>query len=750
MNHPNSQTALPWLALSQGLAWLKRHPVACLMVVLFCVVLVPLWACPYFPSQDGPIHLYSAWIYNQLDQPDAVYLKTFFHLNTDLPSNWFCQFALAQLMRWWPPLVAEKVFISGYLLLFLISFHYYLNAFKPTHWLWSICGFLLCYNYLLMMGFYNHLIAFSLGLLAMGFWIRRRHKPLLLPHIIWFYLLMGSSVIVHPFPFTILMVLLLLFQSCQTLWPVITQLQSHISTTPLPRQPKPLMVALCRLCYQLVYQLAIGEPLSRLVVLLLPLLAVIYKFQGFYWLHQLRYLGDFIPLPFLLKYFFINGSFYYLSDAHIGFSLAFWVLILLALQFTIITKIQTRQWLETKDWALGFALIVGVLFFILPFGFNQPSLGFSFINQRLHFMGWVLLFGWFQMPQFQACRRWMGLYICIILLGFTALLTYEFRLLGQELNRLIAPAGLMRPHSTFEGVMTDYTASRYFSTTRNYAPFAHVFSYLPLVNEDVVELTEFGHGAADLIQSSLPKFYQHVIHPDYRLHLGPRSVDQEQDYKALGGTERLNREDTLLLEFPTAVERALPSPPLLVWFTDGSTLPKGFTPWQTGTQSALPSTFTRLTVSPHDRYTPSLGKGWLKLDTTVSSTPVPQETPYIFPKVNHFSGTQGGVLDQPLTGRRPQTLLLEVPNGTYLVTAYFSLPNHLTTPFITALKANGRSVADPFTLYPGQFKTVQYHVLVDHGTLSQTVYTPFDPLASDPSQHWVWSGFLVSPITQKR
>src|SRR5262245_61763702 len=92
-----------------------------LFVVLIAAHLVPLWTFRFFPSQDGPAHLANASILVDYDNPARTALRTYYVLNRTLTPNWVGHLTLAALMTRLPPLTAEKVFLSGYVVLFPLA-----------------------------------------------------------------------------------------------------------------------------------------------------------------------------------------------------------------------------------------------------------------------------------------------------------------------------------------------------------------------------------------------------------------------------------------------------------------------------------------------------------------------------------------------------------------------------------------------------------------------------------------------------
>jgi hypothetical protein len=145
---------------------------------LALLAIVPFWTSTYLPTTDGPCHLYNAWVL--LHHGDAAALPQLgAHYEVDhrpLP-NWLSHGALALSMLALPPLAAEKVLASAYVLTFLGGLWTLVGAIRPGSRWPAFLGFAFLYNFLFQFGFYN--FSFSLGLFffAVALWWRGRDAP---------------------------------------------------------------------------------------------------------------------------------------------------------------------------------------------------------------------------------------------------------------------------------------------------------------------------------------------------------------------------------------------------------------------------------------------------------------------------------------------------------------------------------------------------------------------------------------------
>ena len=116
---------------------------------LVCACLVPVWLFPYYISQDGGSHLESANIL--LRYGSTPLYQKYLHLNWVPVPNWFGHVLEAALLAVFPPPVAEKVFVSLYVIGFALALRLiagYRGAMLATP---------LILNCLVLYGFYNFL-----------------------------------------------------------------------------------------------------------------------------------------------------------------------------------------------------------------------------------------------------------------------------------------------------------------------------------------------------------------------------------------------------------------------------------------------------------------------------------------------------------------------------------------------------------------------------------------------------------------
>ncbi len=145
-------------------------------LLLGAALVVPLWAFPLFPSQDGPSHVANSWILLSLLTGRNRDLTAVYQISLEPFPNWFSHASLAGLLTVLGPVAAEKVFLTAYVLAMVASFRYALAALRPESR--ALFGLIVpfVYDSSLHLGYYNRAFASVPFLLSLGFWIRREGR----------------------------------------------------------------------------------------------------------------------------------------------------------------------------------------------------------------------------------------------------------------------------------------------------------------------------------------------------------------------------------------------------------------------------------------------------------------------------------------------------------------------------------------------------------------------------------------------
>jgi hypothetical protein len=152
-----------------------NHNAACLILLIFCYLGL-VWLLPYFPTQDGPSHLYNLVILRDLINGGKIWGDFFTYQLKAIPNLGFIILTYP-LIAYLSPIVAEKMFISIYVILLLWATHFYFKTFKGRYLPFIFFVFPLFFNFSLMKGFYSYSIAIPLFLIGFSLcWKIRYHS----------------------------------------------------------------------------------------------------------------------------------------------------------------------------------------------------------------------------------------------------------------------------------------------------------------------------------------------------------------------------------------------------------------------------------------------------------------------------------------------------------------------------------------------------------------------------------------------
>ncbi len=145
------------------------------MLLIFAHI-SPFLIFSFFPSQDGPAH-----IYNAVSLHDYLFFKEginhlYYKLNPNINANWATHVILMALVHFIKPVVAEKILLITYVLLFAFTVRYALATFGPEARSFAVLIFPFIGNWTIHMGFYNFSYSLVLYFLILGIFLRAAKK----------------------------------------------------------------------------------------------------------------------------------------------------------------------------------------------------------------------------------------------------------------------------------------------------------------------------------------------------------------------------------------------------------------------------------------------------------------------------------------------------------------------------------------------------------------------------------------------
>lgn len=176
--------------------WIRR-----LFFALVLLYVVPFWTVHHLPTVDGPCHTYNAWVMRSYG--DVPLFQRYYEINPLPYPNWISQAVLTPLMFVVPPLVAEKLLVTLYGVLFLSGAWYFAGAVQSERRWLAFLAFPFVYNFAFLFGFYNFSIGLALFLWIVGFWWRRRGERVDLRYAVAINLLLWLCYFSHVVPFVL-------------------------------------------------------------------------------------------------------------------------------------------------------------------------------------------------------------------------------------------------------------------------------------------------------------------------------------------------------------------------------------------------------------------------------------------------------------------------------------------------------------------------------------------------------------------
>jgi hypothetical protein len=139
--------------------------------LLTLAALAPVWCFTYIPTQDGPAHLSSAWTLRALWQSQSQ-AADFFQIRTTPVPNWLAQLLLTGLLLVFPPLIAEKIFVTLYIIGLVVAVGEFLEAAGSQRRL-AGTALLLVFSRCFWLGFYNFCLSLVLYWFLLAWLLRR-------------------------------------------------------------------------------------------------------------------------------------------------------------------------------------------------------------------------------------------------------------------------------------------------------------------------------------------------------------------------------------------------------------------------------------------------------------------------------------------------------------------------------------------------------------------------------------------------
>lgn len=398
-----------------------------LFLGLIIIHLLPIWIFSYFPSQDGPTHVNNANIIREYSNPEYNVYQKYYLLNKNPEPTWFGHIILAGLMCIFPVLIAEKIFLSAYIILLPISINYALLSIHPGVAFLSFLSFPFIYNYVFHMGFYSFSFSLAFFFFFVGYWMRNRQQftfrnmfiLALLSLILYFFHIV--SLVMAYVALSILIFGQILFvisqhkHECRYNWSCLWDILKNNIFMPFIAI-MPTLVLVVFFLFQRKTAAATASPFSVL-------------------------LGDLYRIASLISY----------SKAEVQVATSIFFFFLAISMYHIVLKALHHKLIFEDTFFLIFSVFI-VIYFVSPDTYlisSNGMLGGAFMKQRLNIFPFFALMLWFGVQHYPVPLKWLIMVFCVgITITLLSLHMVQYAKLNSYLKEYISAASHIEPNTT--------------------------------------------------------------------------------------------------------------------------------------------------------------------------------------------------------------------------------------------------------------------------------------------------------------
>lgn len=142
-----------------------------LFYLLLALNILLLCSTRFFPTTDGPSHVYNAAIIKELVCGNELFGQ-YYEFNHFFTPNWGTHFLLSILHLFFSSWMVEKIYFIFYIVGMALSFRFLIMQINPSAKSLSVFIFPAIYTYLSFMGFFNFSFSFILLFFILGLWIK--------------------------------------------------------------------------------------------------------------------------------------------------------------------------------------------------------------------------------------------------------------------------------------------------------------------------------------------------------------------------------------------------------------------------------------------------------------------------------------------------------------------------------------------------------------------------------------------------
>ena len=691
--------------------WSWKH----LFVVLLVLYLLPLWIFAYFPSQDGASHVYNGLVLKEYAKHENYKMRDAWQLNITIFPNWLSHIMLMVLLYVFPPVIAEKVFLSIAIGMVPFAFFYFLNAVhkeREGKFVYAWLGFPFAYNYLLYMGFYNFQLSISFFFFSFGFWWKHK-DDMQVKHLVWLYVLLLLTYLSHIASYGLIVLGISIAGGC--IWG-----SRALSAAWRERHAEWFREFIMRL-----------KPLFGFFLYMVPVYFVLME----YYLQSLKQHqeGSHRGMQWIWDYFWGVKSIVYFTDWHIPVNHLLLFVLGIGIFISICYRVHRKEWVKQTDVFLLIAIVFTYMFIRAPWGYGPGG----WINDRIHIYILLMLAPWLIPDMGKVARGVVAACLIIFSLLHFGRTAYDHGRISPEIAELVSGAHLIEPHTSFRHRSPDWHKSDALGRIQYVTPFVHSVAFYGVYADDVAHLLNYeaNYNYFPVNRNNYKSVDLNYISDDYIVAwFYPESekfADLTPNYDMIHETKNLK----------LFKRKRAPEPILEHWDkTEAGNLVIRFD-LQPDNGETAPKHHA---IGPRTMY--ESGKfGW---DTEWNHKDSRADARRISPRQAYQGPAEPGPLGRDAVwGIEDAAFKLDLPNGTYRITNVFQSAESATHE--VNLLANGKPIVKKLTVPPGNEKVEEIDTVeVTNGYLIQVIFTPKLRIRTgDKHNHWIWNGFTVEQIT---
>ncbi len=159
----------------ERMAWRAPSLASAVFYLLLSFQVTSVITLPFFPSLDGPMHLYYADVTCELLRQSGAY-GNYYYIGFPLPPYSPDTYFLMAAKLLFAPLVAEKLLVCAYVIILCLGFRYLVRSFSPQAGVFSMFVFPFVMNFVIYSGFYNFSLGLGATLFLAGYWSRHHNE----------------------------------------------------------------------------------------------------------------------------------------------------------------------------------------------------------------------------------------------------------------------------------------------------------------------------------------------------------------------------------------------------------------------------------------------------------------------------------------------------------------------------------------------------------------------------------------------